>query len=80
MLNCRGRLRHGRHFTFKGINSSSAITLVSPEVEGSFVRAEKPFGAFGAWLQLYMPDSLVDAMIQDFDKLLSTPNVSVLWF
>jgi len=50
--------------------------MVSPQVQGSFVNEQKRFGSFGAWLQIFMPDSLVDAMVEDFDRLLSTPNVS----
>lgn len=49
---CRGRLLHGRHFTYKSINGDTAITFVSTGVEGAFATEEHPYAAHGPWLQV----------------------------
>lgn len=49
----RGRLAHGRHFTFKSIITDSAITLVSSEVTGTSVDDNCPYAACGTWLQVF---------------------------
>lgn len=49
----RGRLLHGRHFTYKSINGDTAITFVSTGVEGAFATEEHPFAAHGPWLQVF---------------------------
>lgn len=49
----RGRLLHGRHFTYKSINGDTAITFVSTGVEGAFATEEHPYAAHGPWLQVY---------------------------
>lgn len=49
----RGRLLHGRHFTFKSINGDTAITFVSTGVEGAFATEEHPYAAHGPWLQVH---------------------------
>ncbi len=48
----RGRLAHGRHFTFKSIITDSAITLVSSDVIGTSVDENCPYAACGTWLQV----------------------------
>ena len=48
----RGRLKHGRHFTFKNVAGDCAITLVSNGVEGAFVEESHPYAARGQWLQV----------------------------
>ena len=48
----RGRLLHGRHFTYKSINGDTAITFVSTGVEGAFATEEHPYAAHGPWLQV----------------------------
>ena len=48
----RGRLLHGRHFTFKSIITDSAITLVSRDVTGTSVDENCPYAACGTWLQV----------------------------
>lgn len=65
LLALKGRLKHGRHFTFKSIYNDSAITLVPATVIGAFVTEEQPFGAQGPWLQVYISDRLLDEMIDD---------------
>lgn len=51
-LPCRGRLLHGRHFTYKSITGDMAITFVSTGVEGAFATEEHPYAAHGPWLQV----------------------------
>lgn len=58
----RGRIRHGRHFTFKALNGKDTITFVSPSVSGSAVSDEKPFAAHDTWLQVLVPNSFIDTM------------------
>uniref|UniRef100_A0A452IIG0 Suppressor of fused homolog n=1 Tax=Gopherus agassizii TaxID=38772 RepID=A0A452IIG0_9SAUR len=48
----RGRLLHGRHFTYKSITGDTAITFVSTGVEGAFATEEHPYAAHGPWLQV----------------------------
>lgn len=54
----RGRLLHGRHFTYKSINGDTAITFVSTGVEGAFATEEHPYAAHGPWLQVTFPEFL----------------------
>ncbi|PIK55464.1 suppressor of fused-like protein [Apostichopus japonicus] len=68
-LALRGRLKHGRHFTFKSLNGDCAITLVSPRVEGAFVDTTHPFGARGPWMQILLTDDFVDVMAVDLECL-----------
>ncbi|KAL7990655.1 hypothetical protein Chor_014085 [Crotalus horridus] len=49
----RGRLLHGRHFTYKSITGDTAITFVSTGVEGAFATEEHPYAAHGPWLQVF---------------------------
>ncbi|KAH9524830.1 hypothetical protein Btru_027983 [Bulinus truncatus] len=72
-LALRGRLKHGRHFTFKGIMNDIAITLVSSSVVGSITDDEHPFAAHGTWLQVLIQDDGIDEMIDDLDEL-SNPD------
>lgn len=51
----RGRLLHGRHFTYKSITGDTAITFVSTGVEGAFATEEHPYAAHGPWLQVRSP-------------------------
>ena len=48
----RGRLAHGRHFTFKGGVSDCAITFVSTDVTGTSVDENYPYAALKNWLQV----------------------------
>lgn len=63
------RIRHGRHFTFKNINT--AITFVAESVTGSYCSQNSPFVLLGYWLQVLIPDKLVPEMVNDFKKLQS---------
>lgn len=52
VFDCSGRLKHGRHFTFKSVLNEAAITLVSSSVVGSIATEQSPFAAHGPWLQV----------------------------
>jgi len=47
-----GRLKHGRHFTFKSAQNDVAVTLVPCSVVGAIVTEEMPYAAHGPWLQV----------------------------
>ncbi|XP_034041060.1 suppressor of fused homolog isoform X1 [Thalassophryne amazonica] len=65
----RGRLLHGRHFTYKSINGDTAITFVSTGVEGAFASEEHPYAAHGPWLQILLTEEFVEQMIGDLQDL-----------
>lgn len=69
----RGRVMHGRHFTFKSILSHTAITIVAPSVTGTLVSREKPYVVQGPWLQVLLPEDLSEKMAQEF-QILNSPN------
>lgn len=64
-LALRGRLKHGRHFTFKSVVGDVAITLVPISVSGAFVDLEHPYAAHGPWLQVLLTDEDIDLMLDD---------------
>ena len=65
----RGRLQHGRHFTFMSATNDSAITLVSPSVNGSIADERHPFAAHGLWLQVLLAEDFIEEMCLDLDEL-----------
>ncbi|KTG02143.1 hypothetical protein cypCar_00011722 [Cyprinus carpio] len=73
----KGRLLHGRHFTYKSINGDTAITFVSTGVEGAFATEEHPYAAHGPWLQILLTEEFVEQMLADIQDL-STREVSKL--
>lgn len=69
-LDCfRGRVRHGRHFTFKSVLGDIAITLVAASVTGTFVDADKPYVAHGPWLQVLIPEDFIDTLADSLEPL-----------
>ncbi|XP_023012731.2 suppressor of fused [Leptinotarsa decemlineata] len=72
-LAIRGRVRHGRHFTFKSVLGETAITLVADSVTGTLVDAENPFVSQGSWLQVLIPVDLAQDMAVTFQAL-GTPE------
>ncbi|CAH1175604.1 unnamed protein product [Phaedon cochleariae] len=68
-LAIRGRVRHGRHFTFKSVLGDTAVTLVARSVTGTLVDQERPFVAQGAWLQVLVADDLAQDMAVTFQAL-----------
>ncbi|GLH08101.1 Suppressor of fused homolog [Gryllus bimaculatus] len=76
-LAIKGRIKHGRHFTFKTVLGDSAITLVAPTVTGTFVDAEHPYVSRGPWLQVLIPDDLADEMSDSFEVFTNLDEVSL---
>ncbi|KAI4458145.1 suppressor of fused [Holotrichia oblita] len=70
----RGRVKHGRHFTFKSILGETAITLVASSVTGTLVDGDNPYVAQGSWLQVLITDDLAQDMAVTF-QILATPEV-----
>lgn len=68
-LTVNGRLKHGRHFTFKNYDGDSAITFVSSQVEGIFVDELHPFKARGPWLQVLIGDDFMKRLTDDLEEL-----------
>ncbi|EDO35289.1 predicted protein [Nematostella vectensis] len=68
-LAIRGRLRHGRHFTFSSSVSDTTITLVTSNVAGSIADREHPYSACGSWLQLLISDEFLKRLDRDLDDL-----------
>ncbi|KAJ8418100.1 hypothetical protein AAFF_G00138090 [Aldrovandia affinis] len=65
----RGRLLHGRHFTYKSITGDTAITFVSTGVEGAFATEEHPYAAHGPWLQILLTEEFVERMLEDLQDI-----------
>uniref|UniRef100_A0A1B6C1J0 Suppressor of fused homolog n=1 Tax=Clastoptera arizonana TaxID=38151 RepID=A0A1B6C1J0_9HEMI len=68
-LAIRGRVRHGRHFTFKSVLGDTAITLVTTSVTGTFVDVDKPYVAHGPWLQVLITEDFIDEMAETLEPL-----------
>ncbi|XP_032808399.2 suppressor of fused homolog [Petromyzon marinus] len=73
-LALRGRILHGRHFTFKSVSGLVALTLVSSAVHGALVRPSCPHAAHGPWLQILIPDEFARRMLGDMSDLVSEPH------
>ena len=71
----RGRLKHGRHFTFKSAAGDVAITLVTPSVEGSFADNKHPYAAHGPWLHILVEEDFLDKLITDLAELAKIDKV-----
>lgn len=76
-LAIRGRVKHGRHFTFKSVLGEIAITLVANSVTGTLVDNEYPYVAQGSWLQVLIPDDLALDMAVTFQVLSTPENLSL---
>eukprot|EP00731_Ephydatia_muelleri_P009014 Em0004g1352a len=75
-LAIQGRLRHGRHFTYKSLGGDVAITLVCAGVQGALVTDSQPIAAHGPWVQIFISESLMDRIVQDFGNLLLQSSTS----
>ena len=75
----RGRLKHGRHFTFKSFAGDSAVTFVSEGVEGSLVGVDRPLSAHGPWLQVWVDPQHTDKILADIETILAKKNVSFMY-
>jgi len=58
--------------------NDSAITLVSPSVNGSIADEEHPFAAHGLWLQVLLADDFIEEMCLDLQELSNPNDVSTL--
>ncbi|XP_029161034.1 suppressor of fused homolog [Nylanderia fulva] len=72
-LAIKGRVMHGRHFTFKSILSHTAVTIVAPSVTGTFVSKDRPYVVQGPWLQVLLSEELAEKMAEEF-QILNTPD------
>ena len=72
----RGRLRHGRHFTYKSTQNDLAITLVTSAVAGTLCDERRPFAAHGPWLQVLLTDDQIHRLLRDLQHL-AQPNLVV---
>lgn len=71
----KGRLKHGRHFTFKTVAGDLAITLLTEAVSGAYASLENPFALHGPWLQVLIPAESVDEIIEQFQELSDSQNL-----
>lgn len=74
LSNCRGRLNHGRHFTFRGLHGDQAITFVSDGIEGALATNECPLVVRGPWLHVYLSKHGGETILKDLDQLLKLPS------
>ncbi|XP_064465785.1 suppressor of fused homolog [Ornithodoros turicata] len=65
----RGRLKHGRHFTFKSSVDCAAVTFVVPSVIGAFASSEHPYAVQGSWLQVLLTEDFLAEMTADMESL-----------
>lgn len=65
----RGRLNHGRHFTFRSLHGDLAITLVSDGVDGALATPASPLVARGTWLHIYLSKDNGNKILADFELL-----------
>jgi suppressor of fused-like protein len=75
----KGRLSHGRHFTFKTVAGNLAITLVTESVSGSNVTLESPYAIHGPWLQVLIPRNSLENMINEFKDVFPLSRVSLIY-
>ncbi|XP_029847489.2 suppressor of fused homolog isoform X2 [Ixodes scapularis] len=73
----RGRLKHGRHFTFKSSVDCAAVTFVVPTVIGAFANAEQPYAVQGSWLQVLLTEDLVSEMTARMEELCSAEGLTL---
>uniref|UniRef100_A0A8D8LWK1 Suppressor of fused homolog n=3 Tax=Cacopsylla melanoneura TaxID=428564 RepID=A0A8D8LWK1_9HEMI len=71
-LALRGRVLHGRHFTFNAILDNQVVTLVAPSVAGIFVESKNPYVRHGPWTQIYIPSDFATEMAATLDVLTSS--------
>lgn len=71
-LALRGRVLHGRHFTFNAILDDQVVTLVAPSVAGIFVEPKNPYVRHGPWTQIYIPLEFASEMASSLEVITST--------
>jgi suppressor of fused-like protein len=67
---CRGRLNHGRHFTFRSFHGDTVITFVSDGIEGAWASEMSRLVASGSWLQVYLGKQDGKKILEDIQHLL----------
>ncbi|XP_077500808.1 suppressor of fused domain protein isoform X1 [Amblyomma americanum] len=73
----RGRLKHGRHFTFKSSVDCAAVTFVVPSVIGAFANAEQPYTVQGSWLQILLTEDLISEMTVSMEELCTAEGLTL---
>eukprot|EP00118_Oscarella_pearsei_P002416 m.10502 g.10502 ORF g.10502 m.10502 type:complete len:439 (+) comp22380_c0_seq2:111-1427(+) len=68
-LALKGRLLHGRHFTYKSSADDLAITFVCEGIAGAIADAEHPYAAHGPWLQVFISRDFVPFMLETMRDL-----------
>ncbi|KAL7299854.1 hypothetical protein TKK_0007186 [Trichogramma kaykai] len=68
-LAIKGRIMHGRHFTFKSFITNAAITFVASTVSGAIATTENPYVFQSPWLQILLSDELAETMAQELQIL-----------
>lgn len=71
-LALRGRVLHGRHFTFNAILDDQVVTLVAPSVAGTFVDQKRPYVRHGPWTQIFVPLEFASEMASSLEVLTSS--------
>lgn len=71
----RGRLKHGRHFTFKTVAGDLAITFMTEAVSGAYAKPEQPFALHGPWLQILIASDRVESLLGDLHELTTNPEL-----
>ena len=71
----RGRLKHGRHFTFKSFAGDVAITFVCAGVQGAFADERHLYAAHGPWLQVFLRPEFFDLFLEDVESFLNAKKV-----
>ena len=71
----RGRLKHGRHFTFKSFAGDVAITFVCAGVQGAFADERHLYAAHGPWLQVFLRPEFFDLFLADVESFLNAKKV-----
>jgi len=61
-MTCRGRLRHGRHFSYQSYSGEQAVTLVCPGVEGVVTTVDQSVVSIGQWLQIFLGPEQLDSL------------------
>lgn len=79
-LALKGRLAHGRHFTFKAYQTGYGdITLLPPGVAGSFASYEEPYAYRGTWIHVQVCPELQELMLADlaFLESITDPMLAI---
>ncbi|KAI1278047.1 Suppressor of fused -like protein [Halotydeus destructor] len=76
-LALKGRLKHGRHFTFKTVQGDIAITLLTESVSGSQATIENRFALHGPWLQVLIPSESLENVISQISELQNLDGVNL---